>query len=138
MRLFLPYCNLIVVSFAIAGCQAKLTVSKTFTLPGEDSLNQSWEMPPQPSEQNIKITVNVKKGPSVDVFVVNAADIGDVIDGGGPKEKKRWEEKGYGFKRNVKSETITVKIPANVKYKVNIMQSDDAKDKSEVEVKITN
>lgn len=128
---------LIVGSFAISGCQAKLSVSKSFTLPGEDGIVQAWEMPAQPSAQSIKVAVTVKSGPNVDVFVANASDIGEFIHGS-PKEKKAWEEKGYGFKRDAKSETVTVKVPANVKYKVIVMQVDDAKGKSEVEVRITN
>jgi hypothetical protein len=127
----------IVGTFVVSGCQAKLTVSKSFTLPGDDGIVQIWEMPAQPSVQSIKVAVTVKSGPNVDVFVANASDIGEEIHGS-PKEKKAWEEKGFGFKRDVKSETVTVKVPANVKYKVLIMQVDEAKGKSELEVKITN
>jgi hypothetical protein len=126
-----------ILAIAVAGCQAKLTVSKSFTLPNENGISQTWDMPPQPSAQTIKVAVTVKSGPNVDVFVVNASDVGDKIEAS-PKEKKMWEEKGYGFKRDVKSETVTVKVPANVAYKVHIMQVDDSKGKSELDVKITN
>lgn len=125
------------LAIAICGCQAKLTVSKTFTLPMGDKISETWEMPAQRSAQTLKIAVNVRSGSNVDVFVVNASDIGDIIEAS-PKEKKKWEEKGYGYKRDVKSETVTVNVPANVKYKVHIMQVDDATGKSEIEVKITN
>lgn len=137
MRSIQPYVAMIVVSAACAGCQAKLNVSKTFMLPGDDTNNQIWEMPAQTSEQSVKITVTVKKGSPVEVFVVKASDVGETVHGD-EKEKKAWEEKGFGFKRNTKSDTVTVKIPANVKYKVIVMQVEDAKEKSEVEVKITN
>ena len=126
------------LAITLSGCQAKLSVSKSFSLPQEEGkISQTWEMPAQTAAQTIKVAVNVKSGPNVDVFVVNASEISDVIDAS-PKEKKKWEEKGYGFKRDVKSETVTVKVPANVEYKVHIMQVDDAKGKSEIEVKITN
>ena len=137
MRSFLSPFLMIGIAFAVAGCQAKLTVSKTFTLPSDDDVSGTWEMPAQPSAQSIKVAVNVRSGPIVDVFVVNASDIGKEV-ANTPSERKKWEEKGYGFKRNVKSETVTVNVPANVKYKVHIMQVEEAMGKSEVEVKITN
>lgn len=119
------------------GCQAKLTVSKTFKLPDEAEVVKIFEMPAQPGEQTIKIDVTVKSGSSVDVFVVPANLVGAAI-ASDKKEKKVWEEKAYGSKRDVTAGSMTAKVPAKAEYKVLVIQSDNAKQTSEVEIKITN
>ena len=120
------------------GCQAKLSVSKTFKLPDEGSNGKIFLMPIQPGAQTITVTVTVKSGSNVDAFVVPASLIPDDVFGKSVNEKKSWEEKGYGFKRDMKTGTAMAKVPANVEYKVIIILSDDAKEKSEIDVKITN
>ena len=129
----------IVFAFVTAiGCQAKLTVSKTIKVPSDEGIGNIQKMPAQPSAQTITVSINVKSGSNVDVFVLPASLLPNDEVGTSPDEKKTWEEKGYGFKREMKSGSMTAKIPANVEYRVLIIQSDDAKEKSEVELKITN
>jgi|LakMenEpi03Aug12_release.lakeMendotaPanAssembly.Ray.scaffolds.fasta_scaffold528191_1 hypothetical protein len=119
------------------GCQAKLTVSKNYTLPDDSDIAKILEMPPQTSEQTLKISVKVKSGDPIDVFVVKSSDAGNII-GTSAKEKKEWEQKGLGFQRDLKDSSFTVKIPPNTPYKVIAIQSDSAKAKSEFELKVTN
>ena len=128
----------IILTFVgMLGCQAKLSVSKSFKLPDDLEIVKMFEMPAQPGAQSITVNVTVKSGSNVDVFVVPTSLVGMVI-GKSVNEKKTWEEKGYGFKRDMKTGTATAKVPANVEYKVIVIQSDDAKEKSEIDVKITN
>ena len=123
---------------AVMGCQAKLTVNKTHTIPDEEGrIAEIFSMPAQPGAQTITIKLNVKRGSNIDVFVL-PDDLVGVDVGTRPDEKKFWEGKAFGSKRDIKSETMTVKIPANTKYKVVIMQTDSAKEKSEIETNITN
>lgn len=119
------------------GCQAKLTVSKNYTLPDESDIAKILELPPQTSEQSLKISVKVKSGDPIDVFVVKSSDAGNII-GTSAKEKKEWEQKGLGSQRDLKDSSFTVKIPANTSYKVIAIQCDSAKTKSEFELKVTN
>jgi uncharacterized lipoprotein YmbA len=119
------------------GCQAKLTVSKTYTLPDGPTLEKPLEMPAQPSPQTLTITVNVKSGDSIDVFVLKADDF-STTTATQNDEKKLWESKALGFKRDMKSETFNVKIPANVKYFVVSCLSEKSKAKTEYELKVTN
>ena len=128
----------IVALIAAAGCQAKLTVTQSFKLPDEDSnIVKTFSMPAQPIAQTITVNVTVKSGSNVDVFVVPASLVGDTV-GKEPNEKKKWEDKAYGSKRDLKFGSMTAKVPANSEFKVMFIQSDDAREKSEVEVKITN
>ena len=129
----------IILAFVGAlGCQAKLSEMKTIILPDKGSSGKIYLMPIQPGAQTITVTVTVKSGSNVDAFVVPASLIPDDVFGLSANEKKTWEEKGYGFKRDMKTGTAMAKVPANVEYKVIIILSDDAKEKSEIDVKITN
>lgn len=122
---------------AVVGCQAKLTVSKTFKIPDDGEIVKIFEMPAQAGAQTIKVVATVKSGSNIDCFIIPASLVGNEV-GTSPNEKKTWEEKGFGFKRDIKSETFTAKVPANTAYKVLVIQSDSAKEKSDIEIKITN
>jgi RecJ-like exonuclease len=87
--------------------------------------------------QTLKVDIKLKAGDAIDLFVVKADAVGEIV-GNSPNEKKKWEAGALGFKRDQKSGSFTVKVPANTKYKVIVMQCDTAKVKSEFDLNVTN
>ena len=120
-----------------AGCTAKLNYSKSVTLPGETSILDAIVLDPQPRAQTFKVKVDVTNGSPVDVFVIRTSDFSDRIIGS-DADKKKWESTGLGFKRDLKSDSLTVSIPANTESTVIIIQSANARDRTTATITITN
>jgi hypothetical protein len=134
MTRLLPF---LAVALVGIGCQAKLTVAKSYKIPDDGEIAKILEMQAQPSAQTLTIGVKMKSGDAIDIFVLKADAIGDTY-AKSTDEKKKWEAMALGAKRDTKDGTFTVKVPANTKYKVVIMQADSAKVASEFDLKVTN
>jgi hypothetical protein len=107
MRL-IPFLALLVLT----GCSAKLNIEKTFSLPEGTDPDKLLLFDPQSREQSITVTVDASDSVNVGVFLKSVtADLREL------SEPER-EKKAAIFKKGIKQETLTVKIPANAEYTV--------------------
>jgi hypothetical protein len=135
MRIVIPC--VVAMIMGVAGCQAKLSVSKTIKVPDGADVAHVVQMSAQPAAQKVSVSVKVVSGSPVDIYILRASDVGDAV-AGDKKEKQTWEGKAFGSKQAVTNVTLKADVPANTAFKVVVVPADLGKEPATVELKITN
>ncbi len=126
-----PRFVVLVLVCGLVGCKAaKLNEDKSFSLSSAAD-EYLLELIPQKAEQTVSAAVTATE--PVDVYVVLKSAAADPRD---LKPADR-EKKAVAFKKGVKAETLTAKIPANEASAVLVVLGSGSK-KSDVTVKLTN